>query len=197
VLVTFGRNSIIAWVWVACLLAAAGTVPRVGIVLLGAVALSAAMFASLLADYVSGRPELVEAANDIVARLSFFTTGQATDDSAGMRLLVAEAGIQMFLDQPLFGAGAGATHFWSLPVSPHNQPVMLAAEYGVAGLVLWGWLMVQLWRGAFFAERPLQIAGALLAVYFSFFSHNLFDFVYWLISFALLSSRQAEATSAR
>ena len=92
------------------------------------------------------------------------------------------------------GAGAGATdsgasRLWPHAVSTHNQLISLAAEYGIAGVALWVWLLALLVRGRYLRDRIMQTALILLFCMMTFFTHNMFDFPYWLLTFALLSER--------
>jgi O-antigen ligase len=112
------------------------------------------------------------------------------DESTLERAQVSEAGLDLFLQDPIFGAGAGATHVWSLPASTHNELLMMAAEYGVFGIVLWAWLAVILWNGRYFQDKRLQMVSAFGFVFLSMFSHNVFDYLYWLVTFALVSGQR-------
>jgi hypothetical protein len=86
------------------------------------------------------------------------------------------------------GAGAGATRVWSaFHVSSHNTLLLQAAEYGVTGIILWASAIALLLRGKYFEEKALHWAIAFLFVYFSMFSHNLFDYPYWLITIVLVA----------
>ena len=99
-------------------------------------------------------------------------------------------GVELFRQNPIFGAGAGATSLWSLPVGTHNLLVMLGAEYGVIGIAVWLWLVVILWRGNHFPDKRLQVAMVALFVFVSMFSHNPFDSLYWLLTFAIVAAQR-------
>lgn len=189
VVATFGRNSMLAWIVVVAVLVAGRAVSGSGAALLLGAGAAGGLLAGALIEFAAGTPELWRAADDLAARLGFFTGGRADDDSASERLTVALAALGLFLEHPVLGAGAGATYLWSLPVSPHNQPLALSADFGLPGLAGWVWMLVILWRGRFFAERPLQRAGAILFAFFSMFSHTLFDFAYWQLALAMLASQ--------
>ncbi len=189
VIATFGRNSMLAWIVVVAVLVAGRAVSGAGAALLLGAGAAGGLLAGALVEFAAGTPDLWRAADDLSARLGFFTGGRVADDSASERLTVALAALQLFLDHPLLGAGAGATYLWSLPVSPHNQPLALAADFGLPGLAGWAWMLVIVWRGRFFAERSLQVAGAILFAFYSMFAHTLFDFAYWQLAMAMLASR--------
>ena len=189
VIATFGRNSMLAWIVVVAVLVAGRAVSGAGAALLLGAGAAGGLLAGALVEFAAGTPDLWRAADDLAERLRFFTGGRAGDDSASERMTVALAALQLFLEHPLLGAGAGATYLWSLPVSPHNQPLALAADFGLPGLAGWAWMLVIVWRGRFFAERSLQVAGAILFAFYSMFAHTLFDFAYWQLAMAMLASR--------
>jgi O-antigen ligase len=95
-----------------------------------------------LKSYLQGRQDLAEGIKNIVTRMGIFQDETLDDDSTLERAQGLQVGLDLFLQYPVFGAGAGATHLWSLRASTHNQLVMLGAEYGVFGMALWGWLAV-------------------------------------------------------
>ena len=189
VVATFGRNAMLAWILVVAVLIAGRAVSGSGAALLLGAGAAGGLLAGALIEFASNAPDLWRAADDLAERLGFFTGGRAGDDSASERMTVALAALQLFLEHPLLGAGAGATYLWALPVSPHNQPLALAADFGLPGLAGWAWMLAILWSGRFFAERSLQVAGALLFAFYSMFAHTLFDFMYWQLTMAMLASR--------
>ena len=91
---------------------------------------------------------------------------------------------------PIFGAGAGATDLWWLGAGIHNQLVMLAAEYGVFGIALWTSLAVILWKGKYFPEKTFHLAVVTGFIFMSMFTHNMFDNLYWFLTFALVSGQR-------
>jgi O-antigen ligase len=83
------------------------------------------------------------------------TTGQKVDVSYEQHRIAREIGLQMFLDYPLTGVGAGqfpiaaGEQYWPgrvrLWMNPHNLFIQLAAEMGILGVLTWGsflWLYV-------------------------------------------------------
>lgn len=143
-----------------------------------------------LADILAGFVDPA-ASNSIYRRTIFTQSHDLSDGSASERLLVLNAGIDTFLENPLWGKGAGYTSFWSYSdVSVHNQGVLILAEYGLIGFALFAYLLLMISRrsaylsslGAYKARWIILIATVL----FSFFTHNMFDNLYWLISFVLV-----------
>lgn len=190
VLATFSRSSIIAWGAILAILVARGSLPRSM-----AVATLAALAALVLClgsfeSYLHARDGFEGASSNIVSRLEFFSNLNFNDDSSEERASVVKAGWEMFLRNPVFGAGAGATLFWTHRGSTHNQLVMFAAEYGLFGIGMWAWLLAILWRGRFMPERGLQLAMVFLFAFMSMFTHQMLDAAsYWLATFALVATR--------
>jgi hypothetical protein len=190
VVLTFSRAAILGWMLLWLFLLLRKAVPRytlvVPLVALGAFPLLLGSFES----YLGGREDLSAGLDNLLSRLEFFQDQVLDDASALERAEVLKAGLALFLKYPIFGAGAGATHLWSLPVSVHNQPVMLAAEYGVFGIALWLWLLVILWKGKYFQDRTLQLVPLTGFIFLSMFTHNMLDYLYWLLTFALVSGQR-------
>jgi len=198
VLTTFSRSSIIAWALILLILVVKRSLPKSAFVTMAIILGIALAFLGSFESYLNSRQELEAASSNILSRLDFFSTLKFDDDSSEERADVIQAGWDMFLQNPVFGAGAGATRFWTHRGSTHNQVLMLAAEYGLFGVGLWMWLLVILWRGKFFAERGLQLAMVFLFVFMSLFTHQMFDSAsYWLATFALISVRKSRTALPR
>jgi O-antigen ligase len=190
VIVTFSRAAIVGWMLLWAFLLVTKAVPKYTLafplVALGVLPLLLGNFE----NYLSGREDLAEGLANIQARLEFFQDQVLDDDSALARAQVFEAGVELFQQNPIFGAGAGATHLWSLGASTHNMPVMLGAEYGVFGIAFWMWLVVVLWRGSYFQDRRLRVAAVAGIVFLSMFTHNMFDSLYWLLTLTIVAAQQ-------
>ncbi len=189
ILSTFSRAAIVAWVLLLMILACAGSLPRSGVVLCALTLAAGVLCLGAFESWLLGRSGFDDATGNILARLDFFSSYSFDDDSSEERARVLRAGWELFLQNPVFGAGSGATLFWSHRGSTHNQLVLLAAEYGVFGLGMWLWLLAILCRGRFFSEPGLKLAAVFLFVFMSMFTHSMLDAsVYWLATFALASS---------
>ena len=190
VILTFSRGAILGWMLLWSYLVLRRGVPKytfaVSLLALGVLPLLLVSFES----YLAGRADLSASLDNLLGRLDFFQSRVLDDDSALERAQVLEAGLDLFLDQPIFGAGAAVTHVWSLQVSTHNQPVMLAAEYGVFGIALWTLLAVLLWKGKYFPEKTFHLAAVTGFVFLSMFTHGMFDYLHWLVTFALVSGQR-------
>ena len=90
------------------------------------------------------------------------------DYSSTSRALVAEQGMSMFLEKPLFGWGVGATKNPETAIAPHNMYLLMGIEYGIGGVFILCGLIWVLWKGG--TERS-GIIAVLYAVG-GFFSHN-------------------------
>lgn len=191
ILVTFTRSAIIAWLLLGPLLIFARILPKSAIVVTSIVLGTGLLFVGVFESYLGSRQDFGSAVANLQARLDFFSNPKLTDDSAQERAEVIRAGWDLFMQNPIFGAGAGATQFWTERGSTHNQLLMLAAEYGIFGIGLWMWMAIILWKGEFFENRSLQLALAFLFVFMSMFTHQMLDSAsYWLASFALASVRR-------
>lgn len=194
ILVTFSRSSIIAWGAVLAIMIARGALPRSMAVATAAAFVALALGVGSFESYLQSRDEFESASSNILSRLEFFSHFSFDDDSSEERASVVSAAWELFLRNPVFGAGAGSTLFWSHRGGTHNQLLMLAAEYGLFGIGLWAWLLVNLWRGRFLSERGLQLAMVFLYAWMSMFTHQMLDgATYWLATFALVSVRTALA----
>jgi O-antigen ligase len=189
VIVTFSRAAILGWMLLWLCLLLRKSVPKYTLVV-PLVALAALPLLGSFESYLEGREDLSAGLDNLLRRLEFFQDQVLDDDSALERAQVLEAGLALFLEHPIVGAGAGTTDLWSLRGSTHNQPVMLAAEYGVLGIALWLWLAVILWKGKYFQDRTFQLISLTGFIFLSMFSHNIFDQVYWLMTFALVSGQR-------
>lgn len=193
VLVTFTRAAMISWLALWVFLMLRRRLPAVSaITALAVVMLPLAMGG--LESYISKRGDFTSAIENIEHRLMFFSKGRVDDDSATERAAVLQAGWEAFVAYPLTGIGAGVTdggqsRLWPHAVGTHNQLVALGAEYGVVGVIMWLWLLMLMLRGRYFHDRTIQTAVILLFCAMTFFTHNMFDFPYWLLTFALLSQR--------
>ena len=191
ILATFSRSSIIAWLLILPILVVRKTLPKSTLIAAALIVAVSLVFLGSFENYLQSRNEFDGAASNILSRLDFFSSFRFNDDSSEERADVIRAGWELFLQNPIFGAGAGATHFWWHRGSTHNQLLLLAAEYGIFGIGLWIWLLTILWKGRFFADRGLQLAMVFLFAFMSMFTHLMLDSAsYWLATFALISMRE-------
>jgi O-antigen ligase len=196
IIVTFSRGPTLVWVSFLLFLLITRKLPKYSFVFPLVAFAVLPLSISIFKSYIQERQDLDFGSNNILERLDFFQTQSLNDDSAQQRMAVLEAGWRIFLDNPIFGAGTGITsfqsNFWPLMVNTHNQIALVAAEQGIIGIALWVWLLVILWRGRYFQDTSFQLAAAVGTFFMSFFTHNMFDTLYWLMTFALVSGRRRE-----
>lgn len=192
IMATFTRSAIIAWVVFWIFLLFKRLLPRSAIVFTLVVLLAIPLLYGTFENYLNSRENSGESITNIQTRINFFFNPDLQDDSSEERLKVLKAGWELFLKNPISGAGAGVTNFWVYKAGTHNQLVMLAAEYGVLGIALWVWLAIILWRGRYLGNKNLQLAIFFLFIFMSMFTHNMFDSPYWLVTFALMAGKRRQ-----
>ncbi|HVL76503.1 MAG TPA: O-antigen ligase family protein [Noviherbaspirillum sp.] len=186
---TFSRSAIVAWMVLWAFLQYRRVLPAAGYAYVLAFCAAIPFVLAALQGYLGSRADLDGAMGNLQDRISFFSNPSFNDESSQERYEALRAGLELFLQSPIEGAGAGATSSWLLAVGTHNQFILLAAEYGVVGIACWLAMARMLWTGKYFADRSLQIALVFLFVFLSMFAHTVFDMLYWLITFALVSDR--------
>jgi hypothetical protein len=193
VVMTFTRSAIIAWVLLYIYLLTRQILPK-SVLIIALVALGIPASMGGLETYLSNRSDIAGGIDNIEARLNFFSSGDVRDDSAQERLAVLKSSWELFLENPVFGAGAAVTEVrsthWPHGVGPHNQFMVLAAEYGLIGISFWVFMAIILWRGRYFQDEAIQRAVFFLFLYMTMFTHNMLDAPYWLTTFALASGRR-------
>jgi O-antigen ligase len=145
--------------------------------------------------------------HNVAERLNWFKESNEEDAAVEGRRFGARQAWQMFLDSPVIGRGVGATSRAIVQEGPHNMYLMLMAEQGILGLVLYVSLWVALLRrGRRIArwarsedERDVGNAVALLAVFlavYGFFSHNVLEEPHMMFVLAFLSAAAFNAMRA-
>lgn len=193
---SFSRVGIAMWVLVAAFGYWLRLLPRTGVFACAiAAAVAALVFGSGLQREILSYVDFSGLEN-IISRVTFFSSLDTGDDSAQERFAVALNAVSRFLDQPIVGQGAGYTYFWNFSnVSTHNQLLLILSEYGIMGLSLFAWLVILMYRGgAYFqaldAHRLRWLAFTVFCL-FALFTHNMFDSLYWLVTIALLSQARS------
>lgn len=135
---------------------------------------------------------------NVEGRIDYFLTGgEIADDSALERKDVALLAWRMISENPFIGNGLGSTQILGLGRGTHNMYLSLAAEQGVAGVLLYLIFIVLILRKGWrmfdrhFSQQTQDVGSALLCMgaYFAFmglFSHNLLDQPLGLFVLALL-----------
>lgn len=187
---TVSRSAIAVLVLVLAAGFVLGSLPRLPMLLLAGVVVLLVAVPTVLIDYLSSRTEFgFGNMENLLGRLGSLTGGDFSDSSSAERFLVLSQGLSMFVENPFTGAGAAATDLWNLPVSVHNQAVLMLAEYGIIGGVLWLCMLLlpfaRIVRGE--AGLPQALLACLVLLVFSMATHNMLDFNYWLASIALIA----------
>lgn len=193
VFVTFSRSSMMMWALTVVLVAWFGGFlfsRALSLGLIGAllVVLGTTLVAGEWGDHVRqfGLGEYLD--KNTSARISSGFVGQG-DYSSHERALVAEMGLERFLQAPFLGLGIGATRTWEFGVSTHNQYLQVGAELGAVGLAFLLALIWLLWRTA---TAPGRVT-ALLYAFSCVFTHNNLDSPAMAIVWALAVTLGAKA----
>jgi O-antigen ligase len=194
IIVTFSRGAILLWILFFLFLLITRKLPKYSFVFPLVAFAILPLLLSIFISYLQAHQD--QGLDNVLARLDFFQTQSLDDNSAQQRMAVLEAGWRIFLENPIFGAGTGITSFqsnlWPLMVNTHNQIAMVAAEQGIIGIALLVWLLVILWRGRYFQDTSFQLAAAVGTFFMAFFTHNMFEVLHWLMTFALVSGVRRE-----
>jgi hypothetical protein len=193
VFLSFSRSGLIAWAIIVAGAFWLRLFPRntywIGLIILPFAISAVTMLSAFVFSFVN-----VNAVDNIYGRLMFFLTFEFGDDSSNERFAVANYAIEIFFRQPFFGHGAGFTYLWDFKeAAPHNMNLLLLAEYGVVGYLLFLWLIILIFlnRGYFISFQTPNMTLIALSVFltFSMFTHNMFDNLFWLVSIVILCQR--------
>lgn len=143
---------------------------------------------------------------NLTERLDFFSSGgtEVFDYSAEERRYVAELAWQMFTNSPFIGEGIGSTVTWAATGSTHNMYLLLLADQGIFGGILYiSFLSIIIFRGIrllkngfFTQDKDIGLALLLFGFYYTFvgfFSHNLLDDPHTLLLLAFLFTAELGA----
>lgn len=106
------------------------------------------------------------------------------------RLGIAESALKSFLDHPMLGLGTAQymLHLDGVDVGPHNAILSLMMQHGIAGLMLFAWLIGILLYAAMYSADPCYgRLFAIIVVAASFFNHVMFFEYHWALSIAIIS----------
>jgi O-antigen ligase len=95
--------------------------------------------------------------------IKLYKAGDPTDTSVGARLEMWQSAWRIFTAHPLIGTGTAGIWHETNKVKPghgvnhpHNSYLYVAANYGILGLVLYGWLLVITLKRAWLARKQLS-----------------------------------------
>jgi O-antigen ligase len=131
--------------------------------------------------------------SNVVARFEWFKNPTLSDSSASDRQQVLEVAWQKLADSPIVGQGVGASQNLLLvendmEISSHNQYLNLMVDHGVMGLLILPLMIIALtWRARGEARQISRIFAAYILT-LGFFTHNVFELRFIVMSFALMSA---------
>jgi len=204
---TFSRSGILAW-----LLVVAFFMLRAGISLaqLRRVLAVAALVVGLLVSPLWGNieRELYERGTlnlNVLDRLAFFGSGEATDASTTERTAVATQAWALVGEDPLLGHGTGAAlRIEGFEVGTHNMYLAMMVDHGfLVGIAVIPLLLLATLWGATRRTMDLTIPFAAFIAMWSLFSHNVLEERYILLAVGLTASvvavaaRSASAVAGR
>ncbi|MEA2527735.1 MAG: hypothetical protein QOF33_2272 [Thermomicrobiales bacterium] len=196
ILTTFSRAAMIGWILVVLLLVVrAGFGVRQARALLVFGAIVVAFIFSPLWGNVQGSLEERGILNlNNLQRLTFFRQGNLDDQSAEGRKQVAQVGWRLFGEKPLAGHGTGSFRvIEDLQAGVHNIYVALLIDHGILGLfIIPSLLLATLWGAN---AKTFDVVGPfmLFIAMWGFFSHNVLEERYILLSIALTAALVAGA----
>jgi len=192
VLFTFSRSGIAALVLLFCYMYARGNLPKISFVLPIVLIISFSTFLVYIEDALLFLGYDASVTN-VLDRLRFFEaveTDKITADSSGeSRAAVAKDVFSASLSNPFGGHVFDAYSTYGL--NPHNQPLFLWYKFGITGLISWFAMLVVLYRAGSRSGLGLLNPFFLIFLWFSFFSHNIFEMKFWIIAIAYFSLKKA------
>ena len=153
---------------------------------------------SLSYDFLIDKSESRHIQN-VVQRLNWFQDVGNEDIAVEGRKFGAQQAWQIFLDNPVIGKGTGATSLTIQQEGPHNMYLLLMAEQGMVGLLLYVSLCaILIRRGRRMARsarsadehdvgKCLMLLGFYMATY-GFFSHNVLEEPYTMFLLAFVAA---------
>lgn len=182
VVVTFSREGIVLWVVVVVVTEALKQREWTGLRFTGMILLAVQfLFVALVLAYAVGTLDM----DALFPSLNSNTRARLNltlDDND--RLYVAEQGIDMFLNAPLFGGGIGSTRPWPDDVGvggTHNTFIQVLAELGLAGGI---WIAAFLLSVARYGA-PFGLLAVIMFSVSALFTHNHFEWPAMGMLFAL------------
>jgi O-antigen ligase len=187
---TFSRAAIVGWVLVMLFFAARS---GLGIAQLRRIfILCIIVFGFLVSPYMSDLQQTLEERGtltlDVVQRLNFLN-GNTDDASTHEREEVAQVSWRLFTEKPITGYGTGKNRqIEGFEVGTHNIYLAMLIDHGILGiLIVPGMLLAMVW-GARKNDFDLIVPFVMFLTFWGFFSHNVLEERYILVSVALIGS---------
>ena len=128
-----------------------------------------------------------------MGRLGWLDQPLASDSSALGRKEVAAIAFEKFADNPILGEGVGASQRLLIveggtEISSHNQYLNLMVDHGVLGFFILPFLALAILWQTRSPARHTAFAFAVFILYSGFFSHNILDERFILLTFSLIAA---------
>jgi O-antigen ligase len=187
VLVTFSRGGIIGWLIIVTLLFKYKQIDKKTIVtILLILFISIIILLPILTDIIMGSFD--GQSDNLLNRLNFFNTSSKMDASQIERLAILNSAFNLFADNPFFGAGLSIIRHWGYSVAPHNMYLMLMAQFGFVGLVLYIYLMYVIVQNAKDETKIISKIFLFYILFTSLLTHNILDGYHNIIAIVLMSN---------
>jgi O-antigen ligase len=190
IFLTFSRAAMIGWFVTMLVIIWTGQINLRRSIIIGCTVLSVAGAALFWQwDKLQYKLEDSGALNsNVLTRVRWFNDFESRDFSVTEREEVAHLAWQMFADNPILGHGVGTSTNWDFEISSHNQYLNLMVDHGILGLFIFPCLVLAtVWRAEGEA-RKIACAFSAFIFQWGFFSHNILEERYILLSFSLLGA---------
>jgi O-Antigen ligase len=194
VVMTFSRGAMLGWLLVMGIFYKSELISRKqSIIWVASILGISFLFGSFLSTIFDldelQRSGLVTANFDnIRERLEWFQNPKS-EDSADSRLEVVVIAWRMFGDHPLLGNGLASTdnlNNWG--ISTHNMYLVHIADHGILGIFILPALVFAVTWKAQGESRDIALAFSAFILIWGFFSHNILEERYILVSFSLMAA---------
>ncbi len=191
VLLTFSRAALMGWLLVVLILLFQNMFSKrqflVGLCIMALMVMVSLSFMDRFLQLDGGADSFN--ISDISERMDWFLNPtNKQDETVAERKAVLELSWKMFAEHPLIGNGIGSTEAWSESVSTHNMYLYFMADHGISGFFIFPLLVLALvWRVRGTA-RQTALPFLAFILFWGFFSHNVIQEYYLLISFSLMAS---------
>ena len=121
----------------------------------------------------------------------FMSLGSTADFSQQERVVLAEEAWELFANNPILGAGLGATELWNQRAPPHNMYLLGMTDFGALGVLVFPALIGCAVGGLkrMFERRTAPFTC--LTLWSGLFSHSLIGEHYFMIAVSLMAALSA------
>lgn len=195
IIATFSRSSLLGW-FVVCLIFSRQRLLSLRSLAQSflLVALLAVFSFTFIVNYMEDQSGVN--VSNVLERTEWFSSPmEVEDESASERKLVARRAWEMFMENPILGSGIASTISWDEAVSTHNMYLFFMADHGFIGAFILPFLVaVSVWKAEGEARR-IAVPFVFFVLFFGFFSHNIVEEYYFLMTYALMSALSSQSRS--